>query len=360
MKRLLSILFVLLTASSYAQSPLCASTATSFGYEYVASITINGRTYAGNTGYSGPGYYDYTGAPVPTINAGQQINISYTAQTNGNYMEYFKLWIDFNGNGNLTDPGELVHSTNYSWLGTKVVNATFVVPTTVYNGTVYMRFIMVYSASPVICGNYAYGNTFDFKTNIVGAQPNPQQPPTETISGRVFCPTLTTYPTIKMYKVKADGDSLVQTKIVNSDGTYSFTIPTYNSTYKLVPSLTVQGITQQDFDLGFQEAQNINTPNNTQPGLVMTGTKQWKAADVNKNGILDLGDIYLISAHISGFRLITEVLWFNQADYDNITRQNFNTINGVTSFTINVLTSNVTQNIKYCILGDINLSHSSN
>jgi hypothetical protein len=47
-------------------------------------------------------------------------------------------------------------------------------------------------------------------------------------------------------------------------------------------------------------------------------------------------------------------------DYDNINKTNFPTIIPVTSFTINVATSNVIQNIKYCILGDINLSHSSN
>ena len=99
----------------------------------------------------------------------RSISISYTGQTNGNYMEYFKLWIDFNGNGVLTDAGELVHSSNYSWLGTKTVTATFTVPTSVYNGEVYMRFVMQYSGSPVICGTYAYGNTFDFKTRIVGA-----------------------------------------------------------------------------------------------------------------------------------------------------------------------------------------------
>ena len=32
-----------------------------------------------------------------------------------------------------------------------------------------MRFIMVYSSSPTLCGNYAYGNTVDFKTTITGA-----------------------------------------------------------------------------------------------------------------------------------------------------------------------------------------------
>jgi len=92
----------------------------------------------------------------------------------------------------------------------------------------------------------------------------------------------------------------------------------------------------------------------------MTGTKQWKAADVNKNGVLDPGDAYLVAAHLTGFRPITEVLWFTPVNYDLLTRTNFSTINPVASFTINVTTSNVTQNIKYCILGDINLSHSSN
>ena len=92
----------------------------------------------------------------------------------------------------------------------------------------------------------------------------------------------------------------------------------------------------------------------------MTGTKQWVAADMNRNGVLDLGDAYLIATHISGFRPITQVLWFNSADYDLVTKSNFATTNPVTSFTINVATSDVTQNIKYCILGDVNLSHSSN
>ncbi len=95
MRKLLIILFVLLGVKSYAQTTLCASSATSFGYEYMANITINGQYYQGNTGYAGPGYYNYTGTPIPTINAGQNISISFTAQTKGAYQQYFKLWIDF-------------------------------------------------------------------------------------------------------------------------------------------------------------------------------------------------------------------------------------------------------------------------
>jgi hypothetical protein len=166
-------------------------------------------------------------------------------------------------------------------------------------------------------------------------------------------------PSLALYKVVSSVETLVQTKTVNSNGTYSFTVDP-NTTYKIYPSLTVQGITSTDFNLVWGEIKNQNTPPNTASGLVMTGTKQWKAADVNKNGIFDLGDTYLIAAHISGYKLITTVLWFNPTDYDAITKSNFSTTSSVTSFTVNVVSSPVTQNIKYCILGDVDLSHSSN
>jgi len=184
---------------------------------------------------------------------------------------------------------------------------------------------------------------------------------TNTLSGTVTIPaTLTSRPLLTLYRVVNGVDQLVDYKTVATNGTYTFTLPNQNSTYKLVPSLTIQGVTIDDFNLVWGEIKNVNTPPNTAQGLVMTGTKQWKAADVNRNGILDLGDAYLVAAHLSGLRPINQVLWFTSTNYDSITRTNYSTINPVTSFTINVVTSNVTQNIKYCILGDLNLSHSSN
>jgi hypothetical protein len=183
---------------------------------------------------------------------------------------------------------------------------------------------------------------------------------TNTLTGTVSIPAgLSSRPLLTLYRVVNGNDVLVDYKTVATNGTYTFVLPNQNSTYKLVPSLTVQGITSADFTLVWNEMQNESTPPVTAQGLVMTGTKQWKAADVNENGVLDLGDAYLIAAHNSGYRLINKVLWFTAANYDLITRSNFSTINPVTSFTLNVTTSDITQNIKYCILGDVNLSHSS-
>jgi hypothetical protein len=184
-----------------------------------------------------------------------------------------------------------------------------------------------------------------------------------TISGTVSLPTSSTLsPTVSLtlYKVVGTTETLVETITVNTNGTYSFNVPENGSNYKIVPSLTHQGITGNDFDLSFDEVKNINTPINTASGLVMTGTKQWKASDVNKNGILDLGDVFLVGAHITGLKPITEVLWFTETNYNSITKNNFGTVLPVTSFSFTSVSANVTQNIKYCILGDVNLSHSSN
>lgn len=180
-----------------------------------------------------------------------------------------------------------------------------------------------------------------------------------SISGIISVPSLSTYPTISLFRVVNGVDNLVETKTVTPSGYFTFSVPAQNTTYKLVPSLSVVGITSQDFNLVFDETKNISTPPNTPSGLVLTGTKQWKASDVNKNGVLDFGDSYLIASHITGFRQISEVLWFSATNYDLINKNNFGTINPVNSFTLNFTTTSLVQNIKYCILGDSDLSHSS-
>jgi hypothetical protein len=151
-----------------AQSTLCASSPTTFGYEYISSVTFNGVTKTGDTGYHGPGYIDYTGTNLTNLVAGQSYPISVTVQTNGQYLEYVKIWFDFNGNQNLTDAGELVFNQNFTFTGVHTYTGTITIPTNAFNGAVYMRVNMVYSVVPTLCGSYTYGNTFDYKSTISG------------------------------------------------------------------------------------------------------------------------------------------------------------------------------------------------
>lgn len=364
------VIFILLFLMSFgvkAQSPLCASRPTTFCCEYVSSVTINGQTYAGSNGFAASsggnpaGYYDYTtGTAVPTITAGNTISISYTAVTSGNYMEYFKLWIDFNGNGSLTDAGELIHSYNVSWTGTKTITSSFVVPTTVYNGQVYMRFIMQYSGSPVICGTYAYGNTFDFKTTIVGAQPNPNNPtPTETISGKVTIPSgLTVRPMVKLFKVSGTILTLVDSTIVASNGDYTLKPTDYNSNYRVVPSYS-PSLTPTDLTTLLNEAKNVNVPPILPAGLVLTTGPKMMSGDINGDGKVYLDDAYLLAANLSGMIPFNKTFWYTSSDYSTISLINFNTIIPSTYFTVNFTTTSITLNIKYIVLGDTDLSSSS-
>jgi hypothetical protein len=184
-----------------------------------------------------------------------------------------------------------------------------------------------------------------------------------TISGTITLPASTTLSpmiTISLYKVVGSTETLVKTDTLNSNGTYSFDVPESGINYKIVPSLVMQGITLDDFNPAFNEVMNMNTPNNTTSGLHLNSGKKWKAADISRNGFLDLGDAFLIAAHITNLVPINKVLWFTSANYDSLTQSNYGSVNAVESFSFSSVSSSVTQNIKYCILGDVNLSHSSN
>ena len=320
--RYLIFILLFLVGNLNAQSPLCSSRPTSFCCEYVSSVTINGKTYQGSTGFSSgsggspAGYYDYTNSAVPTIKAGQSISISYTGVTNGNYNEYFKLWIDFNGNGNLTDAGELVHSYNVAWTGTKTMTATFTVPTSVYNGTVYMRFVMQYSGSPVICGTYAYGNTFDFKTTITGA--------TDPFSytGYVYNSEgagVSGVPVQLYSKLKTSSTySYESTANTDATGKYSISSTKDATTYDFqlqINSLTVSSPTSSD-------AQSFNAKILSQS----FNSKDYYRMDVNGNDDLTITDIYLIYMRILGRSWRSGV-----PTYRLFTTSEWNTINNSTS-----------------------------
>ncbi len=299
-KYIFSFISIVLINLVYAQSPLCPSTATQFCCEYVVGITINGQYYAGNTGFNGPGYYDYTSTPVPDINAGDIINISYTVRTNGNYRQYFNFWFDFNGNGILTDPGELVLSENFAINNTtQTFNRTFTVPTDVFNGEVYMRFIMQFSGNPTICGNYAYGNTFDFKTNITGAIDNFNH-------------------TVSIFNSDTIGINAVPVQLwVSPKNQNNFTLnSTYNTNLNGIADINTTLRTDiNDFRLVVTQP-NIQPPNitdaNTMLGVILnqnpTSVDYYKW-DLNTNDVISISDLYILFKKINSINISPEPLW---------------------------------------------------
>ena len=341
--RWLIIILFLFNINLYGQSPLCASRPTNFCCEYVASVTINGKTYKGSTGFtaasggSPAGYYDYTGDTVPRIKAGQSISISYTGVTNGNYMQYFKLWIDFNGNGILTDAGELVHAQNQSWTGTRTMTYTFTVPTSVYNGDVYMRFVMQFSSSPVICGTYAYGNTFDFKTKIVGAT-DPFN-----YTGYIYNSEgvgIQNIPIKFYYKLKSSSTySLESTINTDINGKYTISSTKDATTYDFqfeISSLIISSPAVSD-------AQSFN-----QKVLQQSfNAKDYYRMDVNNDNKLTITDVYLVYARIVGRSFKTSYRIFTPTEYTTINSSTTNlktTYPGTQTITLTGLTNKGSSN----------------
>ncbi|HOI80054.1 MAG TPA: HYR domain-containing protein, partial [Petrimonas sp.] len=102
--------------------------------------------------------------------AGQTYPVEVVAKTNNLYKEYVKIWFDFNGNGVLSDPNEMVFAAGNSFNGTYVYAGNITIPSDAFNGEVYIRVVMVYNNSPALCGSYQYGTTMDIKATIMGGK----------------------------------------------------------------------------------------------------------------------------------------------------------------------------------------------
>lgn len=180
----------------------------------------------------------------------------------------------------------------------------------------------------------------------------------ETINGVVSVPNgLTLRPTLKLYLVENSNETLLQTVMVNTDGSYTLNPTTHNKTYKIVPSFTPI-LTMSDFDSVFYEAMNENTPDSQPVGVYLKTGQRLKAGDVDGNGKITIADAYLIAADISGLRELNGSYWYDNSSYSNLSKSNFQN-NGSTSFTVNLGTTSQTLNIKYIGKGDANLSESS-
>jgi hypothetical protein len=181
----------------------------------------------------------------------------------------------------------------------------------------------------------------------------------ETISGTISIPTgLSVRPTVKLYSVIGGVETLIQTVTVGTTGTYTLNPTQYNVTYKVVP-LYSPTLTTTDLTTLLNEAKNVSVPPVLTPGLVLTTGPKMRAGDINGDGKVDIDDGYLLATNLSGLIPFSTIYWFTASDYSTITLSDFSTTTPSTYFTVNFTTSSVTLNVKYIVLGDTDLSSSS-
>jgi hypothetical protein len=163
---------------------------------------------------------------------------------------------------------------------------------------------------------------------------------------------------MKLFKVNGTSLTLVDSVVVDSNGDYILKPDSYNTTYRVVPSYSPT-LTTTDLTILLNEAKNVSVPPALTPGLVLTTGPKMIAGDINGDGKVYIDDGYLLASNLSGMIPFNTIYWFTLSDYSTITLSNFNTIIPSSHFTINFTTSSVTLNIKYIVLGDTDLSSSS-
>ncbi|MDO7874892.1 GEVED domain-containing protein [Hymenobacter sp. ASUV-10] len=140
----------------------CTSKGTSVGYEWIDLVQLGSinRSSAANAGY-------YDGSATSTNLAVGSNTISYSAGfASTGYTEYWKIYIDYNQDGDFTDSGELVASRSSNLAST--LSSTFTVPATAKNGATRLRLVMSDNSATTSCGSFSYGETEDYTVTITG------------------------------------------------------------------------------------------------------------------------------------------------------------------------------------------------
>jgi hypothetical protein len=147
----------------------CNSSGTNSSYEWINKVVLNSiNNTSGNNG----GYHDFTSLST-NLTAGLTYSINLTPGfAGGTFLEYWRVWIDYNNDLDWADAGEQVGQGS----ATTAINLSFTVPANTPVGTKRMRIAMKYSGYPALCEIFTYGEVEDYNVAIVtggggGVQP---------------------------------------------------------------------------------------------------------------------------------------------------------------------------------------------
>lgn len=195
----------------------CSSTSTSNATDWIIKTVI-----AGNTNTSGASLYHYfTEVPAIQLIQGAANSILLTPNTN-NRKEFWRVWIDYNGDMDFADAGEQVFAAN-----NRKGNASgsFTIPTTSITGQTRMRISMKFGGAPSYCETFTNGEVEDYNINISGAAAAP------VIATKTSNLKLELYP-------NPVGD-LLHIKITSASQTINLKV--YNALGSIVKDLNVNG-----------------------------------------------------------------------------------------------------------------------
>jgi len=140
----------------------CASRGTSTSREFINRVLLGSIN---NTSGNNSGYANFTNLAT-SVTKGTSYSITITPGWSGSKRsEAYRVWVDYNRDGDFADAGEQVVSVNKT--STSPITRTFTIPSTATAGATRMRVSMKYNASPTSCETFSAGEVEDYTLNIV-------------------------------------------------------------------------------------------------------------------------------------------------------------------------------------------------
>jgi len=147
----------------------CSSQGENSSYEWISNVEIGSFSNSSQ----GAGYSDFTNQTVE-LTAGSSYNITLTPGFSGSsYQEYWKIWIDFNGDKDFEDSGELVYDAGST--SSSAVSGTIDIPSDA-SGSTRMRVSMKYNGEQTACESFSYGEVEDYTVSFSGGSDDTEAP----------------------------------------------------------------------------------------------------------------------------------------------------------------------------------------
>lgn len=161
--------------------------------DYVNSFSTTGgisNITNNNSGCNG-GVSGYTFFSSQTHATVQGTTVNYSFTNTPSFAEGYKIWVDFNGNGLFTDPGEQVYASTGTIGAGATVTGNFTVPMTAIPGMTRLRIRCVFANTTFTpCSNHTFGEVEDYNFQIIAATPCSGAPTAGIASASTGCPVV--------------------------------------------------------------------------------------------------------------------------------------------------------------------------
>lgn len=173
-----TVLVLILLVCATAVKAQCSSSATDAADEDIFNVTFGTLNNSSTCATLAPGagsvqnrYSNYTGVAAPNVTQCQTVNFSVQIGTcGGNYNNAVRIFIDWNNDADFQDAGEIAYTSAAATSGPHTENGTITIPGNAAVGNIRMRVVNVETATPTSisdCGTYTWGETEDYRINIL-------------------------------------------------------------------------------------------------------------------------------------------------------------------------------------------------